>query len=200
VSELSALLEAVRLSREDDTPRLVFADWLDEHYPQVDVLRGELPPGFNAYWIEHSVAYTLCVRSPHLRPRRRWPDADIFAALAASAEQMRVNWSARIGAAEIGGYPVLVSEPQMKQGRALPICRALQWGAGGCPVSFNRCPQRGRLRIAFWFTALPSPEQRSEETTAALEEIFCNPTPQPARPNAMAEAMAILQPGWKRPW
>jgi uncharacterized protein (TIGR02996 family) len=33
VSERDALLAAIRANPEDDTPRLVFADWLDEHEP-----------------------------------------------------------------------------------------------------------------------------------------------------------------------
>ena len=90
-------------------------------------------------------------------------DADILKGFATSAQKMKITWWARAGAAEIAGYPVLVSEPNLSQERALRVCRAIQLAAGGCPVSFNRCPQRGRLRIAIWFTALPSEEVRLAE-------------------------------------
>jgi uncharacterized protein (TIGR02996 family) len=175
VSELSAFLEAVRLSREDDTPRQVFADWLDENHPNPTIRRGELPKGFNAYWHEHVMYATLDVRSARAG-RGKWSNPDVLTGLAASTKTLQgkdiSGWAARVGTAEVGGYQVIVSEPQMKQDRALAVCRALQWAAGGCPVSFNRCPQRGRLRIAIWFTALPPVEQRMQEVSARIGELF----------------------------
>jgi uncharacterized protein (TIGR02996 family) len=195
VNELSAFLEAIRRSKDDDTPRLVFADWLDENHPSPAIRCGELPAGFNTHWNENVMPYTLGVRPVPSRKRRRdWTDAEILADCAASAKQMKIAWWARAGAAEISGYPVLVSEPNLSQSRALRVCRALQWAAGGCPVSLNRCPQRGRLRITFWFTARPPEEQRMSEVARVMEEILGGADTAEPRPNVMAEAMAVLQP------
>lgn len=143
MSELSALLEAVRTGRDDDTPRLVLADWLDEHHQALTVRRGELPTGFNDHWHRNVMYATLGLRGTR-RGRGKWSNAEILAGLDASARLVGVKWAARVGAAEIGGHPVLVSEPNLGQPRTLDVCRSLQWAAGGCPVSFNRCPQRGR--------------------------------------------------------
>jgi uncharacterized protein (TIGR02996 family) len=175
VGELSAFLEAIRRRRGNDTPRLVFADWLDENHPNLTIRRGDLPKGFNAHWHEHVMYATLGVREAR-RGRGKWSNPDILAGLTASKKTLQSEdisgWAVRVGAAEVGDYPVIVSEPQMKQDRALAVCRALQWAAG-CPVSFNRCPQPWRLRIALWFTAMASPEQQLREL-ADLVNAACS--------------------------
>jgi uncharacterized protein (TIGR02996 family) len=167
MSELSALHEAVRQNMDDDTPRLVFADWLDENYPNPDIRLGELPVGFNDHWHQNAMYTTLGVRG--LAPRRgKWSNENILAGLAASAEAVEAKWAVRVGAAEIGGYPVLVSEPTMRQDVAIEVCRSLQWASGGCPVSLNRCARRGRLRLMIWFTAMPPEEQLMREVVDSL--------------------------------
>jgi uncharacterized protein (TIGR02996 family) len=175
MNELPAFLEAIRLSKDDDTPRLVFADWLDENHPNPTIHRGELPAGFNEAWNQWGAAYTIGGREPRRR-RRNWKDTEILEDFATSANQLGIPWFARAGAAEIGGYPVFVSEPNLSQKRVLRICRFLQWAAGGCPVSFNRCAQRGRVRIAIWFTALPSVEQRMSEVADVMDRLFPVPS------------------------
>jgi uncharacterized protein (TIGR02996 family) len=171
MNDLAAFLEAVRKSGDDDTPRLAFADWLDERHPDPVVRRGELPKGFNGHWHQNAMYATLGVRDM-ARGRGKWSNADILAGLAASTKAIGVTWAAGLGASEIGGYPVLISDSTLRAPRVLEACRDLQWAAGGCPVSFNRRDDIGHARIIIWFTALPSDEQSMRETADAIERAF----------------------------
>lgn|GEM_PF-6624929 len=173
MSDLSTFLEAIRRSRHDDTPRLVFADWLDEHYPNPTIRLGELPKGFNAHWHQNAMYVALGVRDLP-RGRGKWSNADILKGLAKASKKAKVAWFARPGAAEFAGYPVFILEPAIEQDVALGVCRILQWATGRCPVSFNRCDAAGKrlMRITIWFTALPPMEQRMAEVADTLDEIF----------------------------
>lgn len=172
--DLTAFLDSVRRSGADNTARLVFADWLDENHSNPSVRLGDLPKGFNAHWHEHVMYVSLGVRGVRRGPGK-WSNADILAGLTASKTTGQgkdvSGWAARIGAANVGGYPVLISEPTMDQTRALDVCRALQWAAGGCPVSFNRCPNRKQMRICVWFTAIPPEVDRAVRVVATMDAL-----------------------------
>ena len=63
MTEREALLHAIRLEPDEDTPRLVYADWLDEHGDEADRAHAEqirVQIEFPAERIE--VPWHYCVR------------------------------------------------------------------------------------------------------------------------------------------
>src|SRR5687768_10081460 len=50
MSDREALLAAIRANPDDDTPRLVFADWLDEHEPDPRPGRGKAKSSSPSAW------------------------------------------------------------------------------------------------------------------------------------------------------
>ncbi len=189
MSDLSSFLEVIRRSPGDDTVRLVFADWLDEHYPATPVRPGVLPKGFNAYWHHQLLGYEFKLHFGYERPGggRKWGNGDILRAFATVLSSTWAAHAVEIDATEVGGFPVLVIELRADDATALRLCAAMQPGSGGCPVSFSRQAAVGAsaVRICIWYTALPDRMTLLQEAVNRLPSLTL-----PARPQAMQSELS----------
>jgi uncharacterized protein (TIGR02996 family) len=172
MNDLASFLEAIRRTPEDDTARLVFADWLDERYPATPVQLGKLPMGFQAYWSRRLLAHEFAIHTGYRRAnaRGRWSTADIIQAFTTVIGNGERTYFEGFGATTIGGQPVLVFEPHLDELTTLRLCRELGPIVGRCPVSFSRHTDSltASGRIGVWFAALPSEKQLLEEAFAAV--------------------------------
>src|SRR5579859_1859168 len=62
--ELLALLDAIKDNPDEDTPRLVLADWLDEQDNSLDAQRAKFIREHIAQWREQGVRATLLFGDP----------------------------------------------------------------------------------------------------------------------------------------
>lgn len=151
---------ALAVTLRTATSRLVFADYLDEHYPETPVVGTRVPPGFRAWWCRSG-------NNAKWQPRdsRRGVDgyqiietlrAMVYAPYSIPYHQdYGYGWLDHYGWTVIGGAPVFVSEPYMPEREALDVADLLQFKLN-CPVSYSRRAHHYRggmcVRIAVWHT------------------------------------------------
>lgn len=151
MSELDALLAGVMASPLDDTPRLVLADYLDEHYPGTPVDLHDLPKGMHRWWSRSGNS------ARHADDRRygrgSWSCWEIYDTIRnVHIEGSYVDWLDHGGSSAIGGRPVLVGEPYAELDDVLVVARHLQ-SCLGCPVGVARRAawNSGCVRVIVWF-------------------------------------------------
>ena len=105
MSDVMGFLQAIRAQPEEDTPRLVFADWLDEQGDEANHARAE--------FIRVQVEAAALARLPH--PDMATP-AEVDD-LARRAERIRHQWLPQwAGLRWAGGWPALLNDPEFTRG------------------------------------------------------------------------------------
>jgi len=147
---LNDFLAAIIAEPDQDTPRLAFADWLDEHHPATPVRVGHLPVGFNRFWSDRGLSRWFGLNMPGLL-RGRPANWEIETALLNHTVHS-CRWFDHGGATDVAGVPVLVAEPYVGERDALPLCWQLQQ-LFKCPVSYSRRAawHPTATRIGVWY-------------------------------------------------
>lgn len=146
MNELESMLRCVMETNEDG-PRRVLADWIEEHCPVSPVNVANLPLGFNRFWSKSGLGQRFREQRYNMG---KWSNWEIMMRIQRWAE---CNWLDHGGASEIAGLPVLVGEPYQDEERILPVCRSLQ-ELFQRPVTFARRAawNTGCIRVIVWFT------------------------------------------------